>query len=162
MDFEHLLWIFLISALPIVELRLAIPLGILYYDQPWAAVLVASLLGNLLPVPFLLLFLDYTVRILRKVGPLRRVIDWVFERTRKRGTIVEKYKRVGLVLLVAIPLPGTGAWTGSVAASIFGVEFRRALISITIGVLIAGLLVTALSILGLLGAGDLPAYLRGE
>jgi len=106
-------------------------------------------LGNLVPVPFILLFLDRVSEQLRKVGILDRILDWVFERTRRKGSIVEKYGAPGLVLLVAIPLPGTGAWTGSIAAFLLGLSFKRAFPAIALGVLIAGMIVTTLSVLGL-------------
>lgn len=159
MDIEHHLWIFLISAAPIVELRLAIPLAIHEYDLPWASALIAALLGNLLPVPFLLLFLERGQQLARKNQFFARALDWVFERTRRHGTIVQKYERIGLMLFVAIPFPGTGAWTGSLAAFLFGVPLRQALISIVAGVFIAGVIVTTLSLLGWVGAAIAGACL---
>ena len=162
MDIEHHLWIFLISAAPIVELRLAIPLAIHVYDLPWASSLLVSLLGNLMIVPFLLLFLERGLRLLSRIKIFAGILDWIFERTSRSGTIIEKYHRIGLVLLVAIPLPGTGAWTGSLAASLLRMEFKRALLLITVGILIAGVIVTALSLLGLIGTENLPSYLKGE
>jgi len=162
MDIVHHLWVFLISAAPVVELRLAIPLAIHVYHLPWASALLVSLLGNLIIVPFLLLFLEQGLRLLSRIKMFARILEWIFERTMRRGSVIKKYHRTGLVLLVAIPLPGTGAWTGALAASLLRVQFKRALISITVGVIIAGVIVTALSILGLLGAEDLPSYLKGK
>jgi uncharacterized membrane protein len=161
MDIEHHLWIFLISAAPIVELRLAIPLAINEYDLPWPSAVAVALAGNLIVVPFLLLFLERATEIARRVELFGRIIDWVFERTRRRGAIVEKYERIGLMLFVAIPLPGTGAWTGSLAALLFGVQFKQALTSIVCGVLIAAVIVTALSLLGWVGAAIAGAGLIG-
>ncbi|RLC92866.1 MAG: small multi-drug export [Chloroflexi bacterium] len=159
MDIESHLWVFLISAAPIVELRLAIPLAINEYDLPWPSAVLAALAGNLIVVPFLLLFLERATEVARRVGLFATIIDQVFERTRRRGAIVEKYERIGLMLFVAIPLPGTGAWTGSLAALLFGVPFRQALVSIVCGVLIAAVIVTVLSLLGWAGAAIAGAAL---
>jgi uncharacterized membrane protein len=135
------------SALPILELRGGIPVAIflqlpLYYALPLAIV------GNLLPVPFILLFCNSVARFLSRVPLFDRALAWLFERTRRRGKLIERYERIGLALFVAIQLPVTGAWTGSLAAVLFGLKFRHAFISILLGVLIAGTIVTALSLLG--------------
>ena len=151
MDFNHLLWTFLISASPIAELRLALPLAIHEYEIPWYLAFPICLLGNLLPVPFLLLLLEPASRMAGKVRPVRRILDWIFERTRRKGRLVEKYERIGMVILVAIPLPGSGAWTGSIVAFLLGLKFKSAFVSIVLGVFIAGVIVTALSLIGWLG-----------
>jgi len=149
---SHELIVFCISALPIVELRLALPLAINLFGIPWYYALLLAIAGNLLPVPFILLFLNAVTRLLGRIGVFRRMLDWLFERTRRRGSIIEKYQRIGLMLFVAIPLPVTGAWTGSLAAVLFGLRFRHAFVSIFLGVLIAGVIVTCLSLLGWTGA----------
>ncbi|HEY32325.1 MAG TPA: small multi-drug export protein [Dehalococcoidia bacterium] len=137
------------SALPILELRGGIPVAMAMLDYPWYYAFLLGVIGNLLPVPFILLFLDYITRLLSKVRFFERILNWLFERTRRRGKIIQKYERIGLVLFVAIPLPITGAWTGALAAVIFGLRFRHAFLCITIGVLIAGIIVTCLSYFGL-------------
>jgi len=76
------------------------------------------------------------------------MLHWLFERTRRRGKIINRYERIGLALFVAIPLPVTGAWTGSLAAVLFGLKFKHAFLSIFIGVLIAGMIVTCATLLG--------------
>ena len=152
MTLGHFLWTFIISAAPIVELRGSLPLALLEYDIPWYYALPVCYAGNLLPVPFLLLLLDPIARLAKKIRPLEILIDWVFARTRRQGRLVERYERIGLVLVVAIPLPGTGAWTGSILSFLLGLEFKSSLISITTGVLIAGVIVTALTLLGWVGA----------
>jgi len=140
--------IFLIAASPVVELRLALPLAILAYQIPWPIAFLVSFLGNLLPVPFLLLFLNPLIRFLSRISIFERAINRLFERTRRRGAIINRYERIGLILLVAIPYPGTGAWTGSIVAFLFGLKFKSAFLSITLGVFIAGVIVTILSLLG--------------
>ena len=152
LGFSKELAVLVIAALPIVELRLAIPLAINTFDFPWYYALLLAIIGNLLPVPFILLFLDAITRWLGKIALLDRFLNWLFERTRRRGKIIEKYERIGLALFVAIPLPVTGAWTGSLAAVLFGLSFKHASLSIFIGVFIAGAIVTCLSLLGWVGA----------
>ena len=148
MDFTDFLKIFGLAAAPISELRGAIPLGILELDLAWYQVLPVAILGNLLPVPFILLFVDWITRQLSRVAFFERIISWVFAMTRRRGRLIQRYERIGLVLFVAIPLPITGAWTGSLAAVLFGLKLRHALVSIVLGVIIAGGVVTAATMLG--------------
>lgn len=152
LGFSKELVVLIIAALPIFELRGALPVAINLFHFPWYYALLLAIIGNLLPVPIILLFLNTVSRWLSKIGPLRRMLDWLFERTRKRGKVVERYERIGLALFVAIPLPVTGAWTGSLAAVLFGLKFSHAILSIFIGILIAGIIVTCLSLLGWAGA----------
>ena len=136
--------VFTIAALPIFELRGALPVAINLFHFPWHYALLLAIIGNLVPVPFLLLFLNAFSRLLSKIGIFNRMLHWLFERTKRRGRIVERYERIGLTLFVAIPLPVTGAWTGSLAAVLFGLKFKHAFLSIAIGVFIAGAIVTCL------------------
>ncbi len=149
LGFAKELVVLVTSALPILELRGGIPVAIGLFDFAWYYALLLAVIGNLLPVPFILLFLNSATRLLSRVPFFDRFLTWLFERTRRRGRIIEKYKRIGLILFVAIPLPVTGAWTGSLAAVLFGLRFRHAMLSIFIGVLIAGAIVTCLSLSGL-------------
>ena len=141
-----------LAASPISELRGAIPLAVHEYDFPWYYAYIIAVIGNMLPVPFILLFLNTATRILSRFTLFDKFFTWLFTYTRRRGTLIGKYERVGLVLFVAIPLPVTGAWTGSVAAVLFGMSFKRAILSIFLGVLIAGVIVTCLTLLGWIGA----------
>ena len=152
LGFSKELVVLIISALPVIELRGALPVAINMFHFPWYYALTLAIIGNLLPVPFILLFLEAITRWLRQVDFFNRALTWLFERTRRRGRIVERYQRIGLVLFVAIPLPVTGAWTGSLAAVLFGLRFKHAFLSISIGVFIAGIIVTCLSLLGWAGA----------
>jgi uncharacterized membrane protein len=149
MGFTKDLVVLVTSALPILELRGGIPVALGLFDFPWYYALLLAVIGNLLPVPFILLFLNSTTRLLSKVPFFDRILTRLFAGARQRGRIIEKYKGIGLVLFVAIPLPVTGAWTGSLAAVLFGLRFRHAMLSIFIGVLIAGVIVTCLSLSGL-------------
>ena len=152
LGFSKELVVVVISALPIFELRGGLPVAIFQFHFPWYYAFLLAIIGNLLPVPFILLFLDAVSKLLSKIGFFKRMLNWLFERTRRRGKIIERYERIGLALFVAIPLPVTGAWTGSLAAVLFGLKFRHAFLSILVGVLIAGAIVTCLCFLGWIGA----------
>lgn len=141
-----------ISALPIVELRGAIPVGIGFLGMPWWRALGIAVLGNMIPVPFILLLLGPGSRLCMKVEIGRRFFEWLFSRTRRKAAGIEKYETFGLTVFVAIPLPVTGAWTGAMAAFLMGLGFRHAMVSIFLGVLIAGVIMTVLSKLGWIGA----------
>jgi uncharacterized membrane protein len=144
--------IVIISALPVVELRLALPIAINVFHMAWYKAYCLAVVGNMLPVPILLLFLDSLAKVVSRAEIGRRVVNWVFERTRRQGQTIERYEKIGLTLFVAIPLPVTGAWTGSIAAFLLGLRFRYAFLSILVGVIIAGAIVTSLCLLGWLGA----------
>jgi uncharacterized membrane protein len=150
--FPRELIVIIISALPVLELRGALPVAINILHIPWYWSFLLVVIGNLLPVPFLLLFLDSVAKVISRFESGEKLVDWLFQRTRKRSRIIERYERIGLILFVAIPLPFTGAWTGSIAAFLFGLKFYRALLFIFFGILIAAAIVTVLCLLGWLGA----------
>ena len=105
----------------------------------------------MIPVIPWLLFLNYVQSKLMWFKPIQLFFTWLFNRTRRKGKLVEQYETLGLMLFVAIPLPITGAWTGCIAAFIFGIKFRHAILAIFYGVLIAGAIVTSLTKLGWIG-----------
>jgi uncharacterized membrane protein len=144
--------VIIISALPIFELRGAIPVAINIFHFPWYYALLLAIIGNMLPIPFILLFLDWFVKLLKKVKWTRRLVDWAFDSTWQKAGMIQRYKRVGLAVFVGIPLPFTGAWTGAIASTILDISFKRAFASIFIGVVIAGVIVTSLSVMGWTGA----------
>lgn len=144
--------IIIISALPIFELRGAIPVAINIFHFSWYYALFLAIIGNILPVPVILLFLELFVKLLRKIKWTSRLVDWVFDSAWQKTRIIQKYNRVGLTIFVGMPLPFTGAWTGAIAATLLGISFKRAFISILIGIFIAGIIVTTLSIIGWTGA----------
>ena len=148
LDLFNVLVVLGIAASPISELRGAIPVAITGFHFPWYYAFLLAIIGNLLPVPFILLFLDTLSRLLSKIGIFKRMLQWLFEHTRRRGKIIERYERIGLILFVAIPLPVTGAWTGSLAAVLFGLKFKHAFLSIFAGIVIAGIIVTCATLLG--------------
>ena len=145
---------FLMAMVPVVELRGAIPYGVVSGLSVPEAFIIA-VIGNLLPIPLLVVFT-------RKVFEwLRTKSDWLDKMVRKleakadkNKPLVEKYEFFGLMLLVAIPLPGTGAWTGALVAAMLDMRLKRAMPAIIVGVLVAGIIVTTLTF----GAGELFGY----
>lgn len=138
---------FIIAALPIAELRISIPFAYAM-GLPWPKLMLISYLGNFLPIIPLLLFLEPVSNALRRFPVLKRFFDWLFEKTRKKADLVQRYEAIGLMLFVAVPLPGTGAWTGCIAASLFKIKFRYAFPAIVAGVIIAGVMVMILTYAG--------------
>jgi uncharacterized membrane protein len=136
---------------PIFELRGSIPLALTVFNLPiWSAFLL-SILGNLIPVIFILWFLEFVSNFLSDKSLIfKRFFNWLFERTkRNHQKKFDKWQSLALLILVAIPLPLTGAWTGSLVAFVFGIPKKKAFLLISIGVLIAGVIVT-LSTLGII------------
>lgn len=144
--------VFLISTLPIVELRGSIPVGINVFKMNPVLVYFLSVAGNMVPVPFILLLLGPVSQFCMRFKIGRIFFDWLFTRTRRKGADIEKYETLGLTIFVAIPLPATGAWTGAMAAFLLGMQFHHAMLSALFGVLIAGVIMTTLSLMGWMGA----------
>ena len=144
--------VFIISMLPVSELRGALPVAINVFHIQWYFALPIAFVGNLVPVPLLFLFLERLRRISARMGIIGEWVEKYFNLTRRRSGLIERYGPIGLVLFVAIPLPITGAWTGTIVAILLGMRFRDALLPICSGVLIAGVIVTVLCILGWVGA----------
>ncbi len=145
--------VFLTSMLPIIELRGALPLAINVFEISWPKAFLIVYIGNMIPAPIILWLLKPIVNLLSNVHLFKKFFDWLFERTRKRSNkMIEKYEEIGLMAFVAIPLPGTGAWTGALVAFLFGLDYKKSLLIIAIGVFIAGIIVTCLCLLGWLGA----------
>lgn len=136
---------FFISMLPVVELRGGIPYGVGFGLNPWVAYAVA-VLGNMLPVPFILLLLNAVFEWMKKrEGFLKSIALKLEEKAISKKEKIERYKLFGLLLFVAIPLPGTGAWTGALAACVLRMNRKHAFVSIFLGVIIAGFIMTAVS-----------------
>ncbi|MBU1167634.1 small multi-drug export protein [Patescibacteria group bacterium] len=147
-NIPHELATVLIAMIPIGELRGALPIALTVYDLPlWEAYLL-SVLGNIIPVVFILWLLDPVSKwLMERSKIMKRFFDWLFSRTHKKHSHrFEKWGAAALITFVAIPLPITGAWTGAVAAFIFGIPFKKALPLITVGVLIAGVIVSIMTL----------------
>jgi len=143
----------IISMIPVIELRGSIPVAIIALKMTWLKAVILSVTGNMLPIPLILLFMDWFFALLSKSKTGAKITHWLFARTRRKGKSIEKYEAIGLAIFVGIPLPGTGAWTGAFAANIFGIRFWRSLLFIFIGVLLAATLVTIVSLMGNLALG---------
>ncbi len=142
--------VMIVGALPVTELRGAIPLA-LSFGFSMSKAFWLSVLGNIIPVAPALFLLEPISSRLRRFKLWARFFDWLFERTKKNADAIGRYGALGLAIFVAIPLPMTGAWSGIIAASLFKIRFRYAFISITAGVIAAGLIVISLCALGILG-----------
>ncbi|MBR6558913.1 MAG: small multi-drug export protein [Clostridia bacterium] len=132
--------------LPIIELRGAIPVGVAMELSMWINYLVC-IVGNLIPVPFILILIRKILHYMHtcKVPLFRKVSDFIIRKAEKNKDKITKYATLGLFIFVALPLPGTGAWTGALVAAMLEMKFKNALISIILGVLTAGVVVTAIS-----------------
>jgi len=139
--------VIVVAAMPVLELRGAIPLG-LAMGLDIRSVVFFSILGNLIPVIPILFLLEPVSEFLGRFWPFNRFFKWLFEKTRRRSDLVERYEFFGLMLFVAIPLPITGAWTACIAATLFKVRFRWAFSAIFIGVCIASVIVLLISLIG--------------
>jgi uncharacterized membrane protein len=137
-----------IAVVPISELRGAIPVAVGVYHFSWYYAYLFGVIGNLLPVPFILLLLNKLVTFLGRVRFLEGVMRWYFTWTKRRAKSIERYGWLGLTLFVAVPLPVTGAWTGSILAVLLGMKFKYAFSAIVLGVIIAGVIVTCATVLG--------------
>ncbi len=136
---------FFISMVPVIELRGAIPWATGMGLSPWVAIPVA-IVGNLIPIPFIIIFIKRIFAWMRKVSPkLNKVVDKMEAKAEKNKAKVLRYAFWGLALFVAIPLPGTGAWTGALVAAMLDMPLKKAFPSVVLGVLSAGVVVAFVS-----------------
>ena len=135
--------VFFVAMVPLIELRGAVPIGT-GMGLPWLSTLIVSIIGNCLPIPFILLFVKAVLKWMRgcQITLFNKISNWLYEKADKNRPKIEKYASWGLFLFVAIPLPGTGAWTGALVASLFDMDKRKASLSIFGGVIGAGLIMT--------------------
>lgn len=144
-ELKNEILVMMVAAMPISELRGAIPLGISLGLSPIHSTII-SILGNMAIVPILLKILVPVMNYLEKTIIFSKTIGWVKERTLKRTrSTIKKYSLLGLFILVAIPIPTTGAWTGCIAASLLKLDYKGSLFVILSGVFIAGLIVSTIS-----------------
>lgn len=136
---------FIVSMVPVIELRGAIPIGVGLGMSPLAA-LGISIVGNLVPVPFIILFIRKIFQWMRRHMPrLEKLVSRMEEKAEKHKDLVTKWEFWGLLILVAIPLPGTGAWTGALVAALMDLRLKKSFPAIFTGVVIAGLIVTGIT-----------------
>ena len=141
------------AMMPILEIRGAIPVGVASGLDPWLAFAV-GFAGNMLPIPILILLTRKVIEWLKKHNMLVKLTAWLENKGSKGAQKVQKYSFWGLFILVAIPLPGTGAWTGALVASLLDMRLKRALPAIAMGVAVAGLIVLLVTY-GVISAGSL-------
>jgi len=142
--------IIIISAIPIVELRGAIPLGILVYHMSYFQAYVLGVIGCIIPAPFILLFIPAILKWMAGTKVFGKMARWLIAKGMKKSKKLTQYEFWGLFLFAAIPLPGFGVWTGCLAASLLGLDFKRSMISVSLGTMAAGAIVTVLVAGGLL------------
>ena len=138
--------VFIISVLPILECRLGMFTAIVLLQMNVFKGFIISFLGNILPIPFILLLINWIFELLKKVPKINKMIFWLEERTLKKRDKIDKYGIWGLLFFVAIPLPGTGGWTGALLASLLHLDKKKSFGVIAMGVFIAGLIISILSL----------------
>lgn len=133
------------SMIPIVELRGGIPLGVAQ-GLEYPVAIIAAIIGNMIPVPFIILFIRRIFKFLRKNFPfMNNLIDKFEKKAHLKGKTVKKYQFWGLVLFVGIPLPGTGAWTGALIAAFLDMRLKNCILPIFLGVLMAATIITMIT-----------------
>ncbi|MCI9294433.1 MAG: small multi-drug export protein [Lawsonibacter sp.] len=142
------LFTMLVSMIPVIELRGGLPFGVAL-GLPYYLAFPAAVIGNLIPAPFIIVYIRRIFELLRRYLPsLNGLIDKLEKKAHLKGKKVQKYQYVGLWLFVAIPLPGTGAWTGSLAAAFLGMRLKKAMPAVVLGVLTAGCIMLGLTHVG--------------
>lgn len=136
--------IFIISLLPILELRGGL-IAARILGVEFIKAFIICYIANIIPVPFILLFINWIFNKMSKWKPTKKIVDWLSNKTLKKKEQIDKYGYFGLFLFVGIPLPGTGAWTGSLLAILLNLDKKKSFITISIGVLAAGIIMSLLS-----------------
>ncbi len=138
----------LVSMIPIIELRGGIPFGVAL-GLPYYMAFPAAVIGNIIPAPFIIVYIRRIFQWMRRYIPrLNHMVDKLERKAHLKGQKMSKYQYIGLWLFVAIPLPGTGAWTGSLAAAFLDMRLKRAMPAVVLGVLTAGCIMIALTHVG--------------
>lgn len=138
--------VFIISLMPVLECRLGMFTAIVLLQMNTFKGFLISFIGNIIPIPFILLLINWIFEIFKKIPVLKNIVLWLEDRTLKKRDKIDKYGIWGLLLFVAIPLPGTGGWTGALLASLLKLDKKKSFGIISIGVFIAGLIMTVLSL----------------
>lgn len=133
-----------ISMIPVIELRGGLPFGV-YNGLPVWAAFAAGVIGNMLPIPLILLFLRHIFDWMKSFPKLGHIVEKLETKAHIKGKKVVRYRKLGLFILVAIPLPGTGAWTGALVATVLDINWKEAILPIFLGVITAGLIVMGIT-----------------
>lgn len=136
--------VFIISLMPILELRGGLIAAALL-KVPYLKAAIICIVGNILPIPFILIFLNKIFEIMEKWEPTKKLVSFFKTRAIKNKSKIDKYGMLGLILFVGIPLPGTGAWTGALVASVFNMDIKKASISILIGIILVFIIMSIVS-----------------
>jgi uncharacterized membrane protein len=139
------LYIAFISMIPLIEQRGAIPVGILAYHLNPLIVALVSLLGSFLPAPFIYFFFNKIFGWMKTIKFFNKFTDFVDKKVRKGSKKLEKYKEIGLITFVGIPLPTTGLWTGTAVAAFMGLDFKKSMVCVFVGGILSAILITILS-----------------
>lgn len=143
------LFTMLVSMIPVIELRGGLPFGVAL-GLPYYLAFPAAVLGNLLPTPFIIVYIRRIFELMRRYFPrLNGIVDRLEKKAHLKGQKVQRFQYIGLWLFVAIPLPGTGAWTGSLAAAFLGMRLKKAMPAVVLGVLTAGCIMLGLTHMGI-------------
>ena len=143
------LFTMLVSMIPIIELRGGLPFGVAL-GLPYYLAFPAAVIGNLIPAPFIIVYIRRIFELMRRYLPkLNGIVDKLERKAHLKGKKMQKYQYLGLWLFVAIPLPGTGAWTGSLAAAFLGMRLKKAMPAVVLGVLTAGCIMLGLTHVGI-------------
>lgn len=141
--------VFLMSMVPWLESRYVIPFAILRFSWEWWQAFPLAILGNMVPVPFILFFFHSVERFLQRYKMFANLLDKLFTITRKRANNkIKQYEYLGLLMFVAVPLPFTGAWTGSLIAYLFNLRFSKSIVTILVGVITASAITTTVTLTG--------------
>ena len=138
------LTVFLVSMLPVVELRGAIPVGVTL-ELNWLWTYIVAVIGNMIPVPFIIRFVRPIIEFLMRTKYLSGIAEKIKNRTLSKSERITKYKMFGLFIFVAIPLPGTGAWSGAMLAGLMDMRLKDSVPMILLGVIVAGILMMGIS-----------------
>ena len=136
--------VFIISLLPVLELRGGL-IAAAILKIPYLKAAIICIVGNILPIPFILLFLNRIFNFMEKWGPTKKIVKYFKNLAVKNKSKIDKYGFWGLVLFVGIPLPGTGAWTGALVASVFGMDIKKASLGILLGIILAFIIMSIIS-----------------
>ena len=138
--------IFIISLLPILEMRGGMIAATLM-GVPYVQALIICMIGNILPIPFILLFIKKIFEWLKRFRTAGRFVNWLERRTLKKRDKIDKYGFWGLILFVGIPLPGTGGWTGALLASLLGIPVKRSSVAIGLGICLCAVIMSVVTYL---------------
>lgn len=143
----NLLKVVLMSMVPLIEQRGAIPMGILAFHMNPFLVFVASLVGSFIPSPFIYIFFNKIFAWMKTVKQLTKFTDFVEKKVQKGSKQLEKYKEIGLITFVGIPLPTTGLWTGTAIAAFMGLDFKKSMWCVFLGGVVSAVIITIVSVI---------------